>query len=44
MTVSEQPERRAAELREQLNHHSYLYYVLDQPEIDDAAYDQLFRE
>jgi len=35
---------RAAELREVLNRHSYLYYVLDQPEIDDAAYDALYRE
>src|SRR5665647_2818068 len=30
---------RAAELREILNHHAYLYYVLDQPQIDDAEYD-----
>ena len=37
-------QRRAAELREQLNRHSYLYYVLDQPEIGDAEYDALFRE
>ncbi len=35
---------RAAELREQLNHHNYLYYVLDAPEIPDAEYDRLFRE
>lgn len=35
---------RAAELRDQLNHHAYLYYVLDQPEIDDAEYDALYRE
>ncbi len=35
---------RAAQLREQLNRHSYLYYVLDQPEIDDARYDELYRE
>ncbi len=35
---------RAAELRGQLQHHAYLYYVLDSPEIDDAAYDALYRE
>ena len=35
---------RAAELRAQLNHHAYLYYVLDRPEIDDAEYDALYRE
>ncbi len=38
------PERRAAELREQLNHHAHRYYVLDEPEIPDAEYDRLFRE
>ncbi len=31
-------------LREQLRHHEYLYYVLDAPEITDAAYDALLRE
>jgi len=36
--------RRAAELRAQIEHHAYLYYVLDQPEISDAEYDELFRE
>jgi DNA ligase (NAD+) len=30
-------------LREELNHHSYLYYVLDKPEITDAEYDRLYR-
>jgi len=36
--------RRAAELREELAHHNYLYYVLDSPELLDAEYDALFRE
>jgi DNA ligase (NAD+) len=31
-------------LREQLNRHSYLYYVLDNPEIPDSEYDRLYRE
>ena len=35
---------RAAALRETINRHAYLYYVLDRPEIDDAAYDALYRE
>ncbi len=35
---------RASELREVLARHNYLYYVLDQPEIPDGDYDQLFRE
>ncbi len=35
---------RIQSLRAQLNHHNYRYYVLDQPEIDDSVYDQLYRE
>jgi DNA ligase (NAD+) len=35
---------RAAELRETLSRHAYLYYVLDRPQIDDAEYDALYRE
>jgi DNA ligase (NAD+) len=35
---------RAAELRKQLEHHEYQYYVLDRPEISDAEYDALMRE
>jgi DNA ligase (NAD+) len=37
-------ERRAAELREQLEYHLYRYHVLDDPEISDARYDRLFDE
>ena len=36
--------QRAAELRRVLNEHNHRYYVLDQPSISDAAYDELFRE
>ena len=35
---------RAAELREQLHHHGYRYYVLDDPEIGDDEYDALLDE
>jgi DNA ligase (NAD+) len=35
---------RVEELREQLNHHSYRYHVLDEPEVSDAEYDELMRE
>jgi DNA ligase (NAD+) len=36
--------KKARELREQVNYHNYLYYVLDSPEISDAEYDRLFDE
>lgn len=35
---------RIDDLRAQLNHHNYRYYVLDSPEVSDAEYDQLMRE
>lgn len=35
---------RIAKLREKLDHHNYRYYVLDDPEVDDAVYDAFFRE
>ncbi|MGB6960112.1 MAG: NAD-dependent DNA ligase LigA [Candidatus Acidiferrum sp.] len=31
-------------LREKLRHHEYRYYVLDEPEISDAAYDKLMQK
>jgi DNA ligase (NAD+) len=36
--------RRAEELRALIRYHDYRYHVLDDPEIDDAAYDELLRE
>jgi DNA ligase (NAD+) len=36
--------RRAEELRAELRRHEHLYYVLDAPEITDAAYDALMNE
>src|SRR5512132_2788168 len=35
---------RVEELREPLNNHAYRYYVLDDPEVSDAEYDELMRE
>ena len=37
-------EKRAKELREELNYHSHKYYVEDNPEIGDYEYDMLQRE
>jgi len=37
-------QKRIRELREQIEHHNYRYYTLDDPEIDDAAFDALIRE
>ncbi len=36
--------RRAAQLRREINEHSYRYHVLDAPIISDAEYDALFNE
>ena len=35
--------KKAEELRKELRHHSYLYYVLDKPEITDFEFDRLYR-
>jgi len=35
---------RAVQLRREIEHHSYLYYVQDAPSITDAEFDRLFRE
>ncbi len=44
MSDKAQAKQKILQLREQLNHHSYQYYVLDDPEIPDAEYDRLYRE
>ena len=36
--------KRVEELREQINHLAYRYYVQDEPEVSDFDYDQLVRE
>ncbi len=42
--MKDSPSQRAERLRKELEHHEYRYYVLDEPEISDAAYDVLMRE
>jgi len=42
--VSEADAQRAAELRRELERHNRLYYVLDEPEVGDDAYDALLDE
>ena len=39
-----QLQTQLADLRQQLNEHSYRYYVLDDPSLPDAEYDRLFRQ
>ncbi len=36
--------QRITELREQIHHHDYLYYVEARPEVSDVEYDRLMRE
>jgi len=38
------PAKRAAQLRREIEHHNYRYYVLDDPVISDPGYDDLLRE
>ena len=38
------PQKRWRELAEKINQHNYQYYVLDDPLISDAEYDQLMQE
>jgi len=40
----EEAERRIAELKQELEHHNYRYYVLDSPEVSDAHYDRSMNE
>ncbi|HEY2861066.1 MAG TPA: NAD-dependent DNA ligase LigA [Terracidiphilus sp.] len=41
---TQSPADRAEELREQIRRHEYLYYVMDKPEVSDAAFDKLMNE
>ena len=38
------PEAAAKKLREEIRRHEHLYYVLDQPQITDAEFDELMRQ
>lgn len=38
------PGARIEALRREIEHHTYLYYAQDEPEISDAAFDSLMRE
>jgi len=40
----EKARERIEKLRAEINHHNYRYYVLDNPEVADAEYDELMRE
>ncbi len=42
--TKEEAKRRIEELRELINYHNWRYYVLNDPVISDAEYDELFRE
>jgi DNA ligase (NAD+) len=44
MAVPASVERRARELRTQIDHHNYRYHVLDDPEVSDQEYDRLLQE
>ena len=44
MTVTPQIKEKVAQLREQLQKAGYAYYVLDDPLMEDAVYDQLYRQ
>lgn len=45
MTVDRQTAQQHIQaLRDRINHHNYLYYVLDAPAITDAEYDALYQE
>jgi DNA ligase (NAD+) len=44
MSGTREAAKRIRELREQVEHHNYRYYVLDDPEVSDARYDRLLVE
>lgn len=43
-SVVSDPATRIEKLRREIEHHTYLYYAKDAPEISDAAFDSLMRE
>jgi DNA ligase (NAD+) len=43
-SMTQSIEKRIQNLRDELNHHNYLYYVEAQPTVSDREYDKLMRE
>jgi len=39
-----QAKQKIEKLKSEINHHNYRYYVLDNPEVSDAEYDELMQE
>jgi len=44
MSLAESAAARVEQLRTEIEHHNYRYYVLDDPAVPDAEYDRLFNE
>lgn len=44
MNKKSSDQERIQQLREEINRHNHLYYVLDEPHIPDSEYDRLMRE
>jgi len=44
VSVPAEKRKRAEKLREEIRHHNYCYYVLNEPSVPDAEYDRLMRE
>lgn len=44
MAIPKHVRAEAKRLRRAIDHHNYLYYSLDDPEIDDSEFDRLFQE
>lgn len=42
--TKDQAAKRIHELIDQIHHHDFLYYVMDDPKVTDAVYDTLFKE
>ncbi|MCH7556907.1 MAG: NAD-dependent DNA ligase LigA [Planctomycetes bacterium] len=42
--IDKRTKKRIEQLREEIREHDYCYYVLNQPEISDRQYDELFTE
>lgn len=44
MDAFQKVSKRIEELRKEIEHHNYKYYVLDAPEIEDTEYDKMMQE